>query len=237
VSSQPPGLIRWLLLAQCTIGEAAGLQLTLRDWGAPTEAGEEQAGSEPYFGASASRPTTASGRGAAPPVHAPPPSYGAPPPADISDGYDAMPPPGFAPVPPPVDGAPSPRGYGGPPPQSASWGSERQAHEDSMAGARAARMRNEGSFKLGDGGWGESAPPSARGVPSRAPWEGAGGLPGMGGPIPGMAYEAPPSRGGYGGGGGGGGGFEPERPGTASSMASLEAARIRKKNEGSNIFG
>ena len=186
-SSQPPGLIRWLLIAQCTIGEACGLSLTLKDWGAPTEEGDVVEEGCFGVGQAPSRVATPMARQQAPFAQ-----------YDISD---AVPP---APV-------------ATPPVATPSYGAERMAHEDSMAGARVARARNAGSFAFGDDPAPQQRAQAPRAPPSGMPWE---------------ADAAPPQR------------FAPpppqhveERPGTASSVSMDEAWRNKIKNQGSSIFG
>ena len=181
MSSQPPGLIRWLLVAQCTIAEAVGLRLTMRDWGAPTEEGDEQDDTGYFVGGAA--PVRGSTPASMPPAMRAPP---------VGESLGGAPPPQYG------GGAP-------PPPQ---YGADRMAHEDSMAGALAARARNEGTFSLGGEGWGTPepmAPPRAR-----APHG------------DGYRYDERQNEG---------------RPTTAGSIASSEADRIRRKNQGSFSFG
>lgn len=215
-SMQPAGLIRWLLVSQCALAEAVGLELTLRDLGAPTDEGDVQESSEPYFGAGVGgRPQSAQV------AQQQQQQYQAPPSPRASDrapfGTDEQ----------QQLGSPSPRyaAYGAPPPSSGGGGgnfsADRLAHEASMAGALAARARNQGSLVLG-GDPGESPRQHARPPPSRGglPWE-------MGNAAP----PPPPSSGGY----------YDARPDTAASQGSqamMEAARIRQKmNQGSGIFG
>jgi len=221
VSSQPPGLIRWLLIAQCTICEALGMQLSLRDWGAPTEDGDVVE-VEGYFGGRGARPPPSRGEPAPPPFamqqqQAPPPMM-APPPYDVTD-EGGMPSPRMQMRAPPPYGqdepAVSPRGRAMPPPTPpGGFSAERSAHEEAIMGAHAAKRRNEGSFALGDGWQGSTPRQSTAADYGRA---------------------APPSRGMD-----QSGGYAPradERPSTGSSMASVEASRIRAKNQGSSIFG
>ena len=226
VTSQPAGLIRWLLIAQCTIGEAVGVSLTLKDWGAPTEEGVETE-AEPYFGANQpSRPGTAQQQ---------------PETVAMAMGGGGGPPMGGG-APPQYTGGETPRREG-------SYAAHNAAHDDAMAGARAARARNEGSLSFG---WDGPAPPSSNvtggrgrggGPPAArlgAPWEQGGTVGSLIGGTPrvpppfDVSDDSRPRPSSY----------AEWRPDTAASaasdvhsMTSMEAARIRAKNQGSNIFG
>ena len=78
-SAQPASLIRWQLVAQCSLCEAVGLDFSLKDFGAPTEIGEAEE-QNVYFGAhdKGSRPPT---RSAPEPLSAPFATMPPPPPA------------------------------------------------------------------------------------------------------------------------------------------------------------
>lgn len=97
---------------------------------------------------------------------------------------------------------------------------ERAAHEEALAGARAARARNTGSLTLVDAPEGERRPPSAPGAGRTAePRE-------SGPPVGGYQHYTSAEQ----------------RPGSAASMhASDESAaareRFRAKNQSSFTFG
>ena len=79
VASQPAGLIRWMLVAQSTICEAVGVPVTMTEWGAPNDDGDDREGElGAYFGGAAQ--ISAVGRSGA----RPPPTPTAPPPFDVT---------------------------------------------------------------------------------------------------------------------------------------------------------
>ena len=230
MSSQPPDLIRWILVAQSTICEAVlGCEVSMAAWGAPKDfGGPEEA--EPYFGGKPGegyRPPT---RDAAPPG----PPFGMLPPAPPNAAYGLeppmMPPYGYdeglarAPPqrPPPQHQVPQ-----SPAAMSAHEGAGR-AHDEVVAAARAARARNEGSLRLNDASdvrddFGMMrAPPPSRGRSSMGPLGGE-----MGPPVGGYQHYAEAEQ----------------RPGSSASMQASDesaaaGARIKAKNQGGSfVFG
>ena len=160
LSSQPDALIRWLLVAQISLCEAVGIQLTMRELGAPKEDIEMEPGSYfgPKHGQDSSRPPTADPLPypqREPPPYAPMqptvPQYGQPPAAPY--GLDPPPSSGRSQAKP----QPTPN-YG-----MGIVAQGMHAHDDAVAGAKAARLRNEGSFTLGGDpvDIGDAYPPSS----------------------------------------------------------------------------
>jgi len=116
-----------MLVAQSTICEAVGVPVTMREWGAPNDDGDDREGGlAAYIGAA--EPISAAGRSAA----RPPPTPTAPPPFDVTDVSDE--PYGYMQQPAQPAVQPSPRhaepmgGLGSP-----AYGAERLAHEASLA--------------------------------------------------------------------------------------------------------
>lgn len=213
MTSQPEKIIRWILNAQCTLCEAVGLpEVTLAAWGAPATLAEAEEQSV-YFGATqprAARPPTREGL---PPVPQQAPYATMPDlPELVHAGMYVPPPSPFAyegrarpPAAPPAP--PTPRGDFDP--------RLAEAHDDAIAGARAARLRNQGSLVFGGGNWDSaptSAPPSARG---------------RGAPVGGYQHYSEPEQ----------------RPGSAVSMQASEDASSQRQrfkargNAGSFVFG
>jgi len=244
LSAQPPALIRWLLVAQCTLCEVVGLSfVTLKDWGAPEDVGNAGE-TEPYFGQGGPRPPTRDQQTADAAMMPPPP----PPPG--AEMMYAMPPPGAEMHAMPPYGydaqqqqqmPASPHHHQPPmaaeaPPTPSQYAQLENAHQDAMAGARAARARNTGTFSFGG-----DPEPSPRTAPARAPPP----------HIPQNDYymQAPPSSRGNTPRQGGPpiGGYQhysaaEQRPGSAASMAATEDSasareRFRVRNQGSFAFG
>ena len=243
LSAQPPEIIRWMLVAQCAIAEAAGIDLTLADWGAPKEVIEDQA-PEPYFG-----PKT--GEGYQPPARqAPPPTPPAPyatiptamprmppvPPLPSAPyAYLAEPPP---PSPPYASHAVPPYGYDEsavPPSRPQSSGRRPQLHE-APAGISSARggPLDAASFLTAH----EDAAAGMRAARLRN----SGASLVLGGDASWANTEVPPSRGGP-----PVGGYQhytaaEQRPGSAASTQAYEDSasareRTRAKNRGTFAFG